>query len=200
MVAYLARQGWRNVPGKGWTCGLPHRTPDPGYAEAGRGVIRCGVAPAGPMPPQPWELGHPGPADRTYLDGDGLRAILSPGGPVTSPEQAEALGLTVDARRMRGYPGLLTVDQRADLLDRAVREAARHGWRMDARDRTSARLSRPVFWLPWWAHVLLTAGSCLAWAVVWAAMRNPRARRTALHLDVDASGHVHRLVVGQSAG
>lgn len=32
---------------------------------------------------------------------DSIPAFLSPGGPITGPDQAEALGLTADARRMR---------------------------------------------------------------------------------------------------
>lgn len=35
------------------------------------------------------------------VPGDGIPAILEPGGPITDPDDAEALGLTVEARRMR---------------------------------------------------------------------------------------------------
>ena len=45
-----------------------------------------------------WRRG--GTIPRLRRDGDLIPALLSPGGPVVTREQAETLGLTADARRL----------------------------------------------------------------------------------------------------
>ncbi len=77
----------------------------------------------------------------------------------------------------------------------AVQQWARKGWRIDAVADGIARISRPVFWLPVWAHLLLLPLTCGAWAVAWGVMRRPGVRRTERNVWLDPYGQVVSRVV-----
>jgi len=66
----------------------------------------------------------------------------------------------------------------------------RRGWRVDTVSGSVATVSRPVVWLPVWAHLLLTLGTCSTWALVWALMRRPSMRRSARTVWVTRTGEV----------
>jgi len=50
---------------------------------------------------------------------DTVRLLLSPGGPITDPDQADALGLTVEARRLREAATTPTDPRIGQLMDLA---------------------------------------------------------------------------------
>lgn len=95
-------------------------------------------------------------------------------------------------------PGAWPADARSYALDLAIAAAASNGWRLDVRDTFQARVSRPVIWLPVWAHLILCLCTCLMWFVVWALVRRPTMRRTSRLLSVDWYANVSTTRVSAS--
>lgn len=89
------------------------------------------------------------------------------------------------------HPPVLTTDQRAAHLDRAIAEWMLYNARIESRTPTTVALVQghsPNHTV----HAILTVCSCGFWAIIWAiAAATQTQKRTVL--TVDEYGYIHRL-------
>ncbi len=80
------------------------------------------------------------------------------------------------------HPVAITLQGLRELGERDLRGATQQlvakGWRIDSADSRSTSLSRPSYWLPVWATVLLVLGTCGVWIVPAAWLQGSRRRDT----------------------